>query len=175
MDGKSYELVGTIRNGVLIPLLQPRRADQISCSTSPESQAASVPTEPRKNEYDVSVGLELVLSDVNDIEHPQASSLHDQAKGIEDSQREIQRIYEELRNIAGLLTRRWNSNVESMSASRYSHHQFAPMKSQFKEDMKVDHKWSYDEWVIGFSRSLSDEFLPRCTYAGIIHLKTTSC
>lgn len=174
MDGISYKLIGTTRNQVLTSLLQPREADQKSRSTSPGSQAVSFSTEPRKNEYDVSIGLELVLSDVNDIEPPQASCLHDQIKCIEDSQREIRRIYEELHNVAGLITRRWNSNVESMSASKYTHHQFAPMKSQFKEDMKVDNKWSYDEWVIGFSRSLSDDFLPRCAYARVTFLTTTA-
>jgi hypothetical protein len=138
VNGTSYELIGTIRDGVLTPL-QPERAGQRQHSPSPESQAPSVAEEPRKNEYDVSVGLELVLSDVNDIKPPQTSSLHDQTKSIEDSQQEIRRIYEELYNVANLLTRRWNSNVESMSSSRYAYHQFAPMRSQFKENMTIDH------------------------------------
>lgn len=167
MNGNSYELVATICKGVLTAL-QPQAAGQGSRSPSPASQTESAADKPRQNEYDVSIGLELILSDVNDIEPPRPSSLHDQTKSVEDNQKEIRRIYDELRNVADLLIRRWNSNGESMSASRDAHHRFAPMKSQFKGNMRLDHKWSYDEWVIGFSRSLSDEFLPRCTYHGTI-------
>ncbi|CRG86999.1 hypothetical protein PISL3812_04012 [Talaromyces islandicus] len=105
-------------------------------------------------------GLEVVLSDVNDIEPPQPSKLHGPTNSVEDTETEICRIYEELRSVAHLLACRWNSNVESMNASTDVHHQFAPMRSQFKGNMRIDHKWSYDKWVIGFSRSLSDEFLP---------------
>lgn len=155
-------MIGRFSNALLVTAPQ---ESAYTTSRSPHftSQVDSPREEFRKNDYDVSVGLELVLRNVN--ESPGTSSTNGQIKTIKKREEDQRWVYQKIYNVAMFIASGWNSNAASMSASRDAHHRFAPMKSQLKPGMEIDHEWSYEEWIIGFSRSLSDIFLPDCTLA----------